>query len=209
MPTMPLAPITLQVSPRFTRRVNLLVLAPLMLMSATVVALFALLPGEPRLPLPFAAGMSRSAFVIALGAFMLAIDLLAVAVLRAHTRRLTGKPWLVVTTAGVELPQHALQLPWAEVTAIVQAAVANPVARVHLLLRPAVTRQWIADQLAATGRSKRGAWWAALNVPLITDQRMGVRYIPLVPECVGLKTAELAELLERYRAGAERRAPAA
>ena len=206
---MPLAPVTLQVSPRFTRRLHLLVLAPLVLMSATAVALFALLPGEPRLPLPFVEHMARPAFVLALGAFMLAIDLLAAAVLRAHTRRLTSKPWLVVTTAGVELPQHALRLPWADVTAIVQAAAANPVARVHLLLRPSVTRQWVAEQVAAGGRSRRGAWWAALNVPLITDQRMGVTYVPLVPECVGLKTTELAELLERYRASAERRAPAA
>jgi hypothetical protein len=78
---------------------------------------------------------------------------------------------------------------------------------VHLILRPTFTRDRVAEQFVAAGRSTRKAQLAALAAPLLTD-RSGATYVPLVPRFVDMKPAELARLLEQYQV-ATRSAPAA
>ena len=206
---MPLAPLTLQVSPRVTRRVHLVIMAGLALPGALAVALFAMLPAGQHVPVPFSDAVVTAgpALTLALGLGMATLVAIGALALRANARRLTASPFLVATPEAIELPMHRLQVPWREVAAIVPRTWPMHDPRVHLILRPTFTRDRVAEQLVAAGRSPRAARFAALAAPLLTD-RSGATYVPLVPRFVDMGPAELAKLLEQYQV-ATRSAPAA
>ena len=206
---MPLTPLTLQVSPRVTRRVHLLLLAPLVLAGALAVGLFAMLPAGQHVPLPFSDALLTTgpSLTRTLGAAMAALLAVAGLALRANARRMTASPFLVATPEAIELPMHRLRVPWREVAAIVPRNWPMHDPRVHLILRPTFTRERVAEEFVAAGRSPRKARFAALGAPLLTD-RSGATYVPLMPRYVDMSPAELAKLLEQYQV-ATRSAPAA
>lgn len=206
---MPLAPLTLQVSPRIARRVHLLILAPIAFAGALAVALFAMLPPGQHVPVPFSDAVLTTGrtLTLTLAGALGALVAVAALALRANARRLTASPFLVATPEAIELPMHRLRVPWREVAAIVPRTWPMHDPRVHLILRPTFTRERVAEQFVAAGRSPRKARFAALAAPLLTD-RSGATYVPLVPRFVDMSPAELAKLLEQYQV-ATRSAPAA
>ena len=205
---MPLAPLTLQVSPRITRRVHLMILAPLAFAGVLAVVLFAMLPTGQHVSVPFSDAdvAAGPAFTLTLGGAMAALVTIAALALRANARRMTASPFLVATPDAIELPMHRLQVPWREVAAIVPRTWPMHDPRVHLILRPTFTRDRVAEHYVALGKSPRAARFAALAAPLLTD-RSGATYVPLVPRFVDMSPAELATLLEQYQV-ATRSAPA-
>lgn len=204
---MPLTPLTLQVSPRITRRVHLLIMAPLALAGVLAVGLSALLPAGQHVPVPFSDALLTTgpSLTLALGGAMVALLTVAALALRANARRLTASPFLVATSEALELPMHKLQVPWREVAAIVPRNWPMHDPRVHLILRPTYTRERVAEQFVSAGKSPRAARFAALAAPLLTD-RSGATYVPLMPRFVDMSPAELASLLEQYQV-ATRSAP--